>query len=112
MSFVFVDRESGYPNRYLITKENGSTEYVVLERADDPIVVGTPLNAETFNALFEELVNASVGVLTAIDFSNLENGSFTETVDGVDINHPVIYDTDGRPSAIDGIEIKWGTANG
>lgn len=48
---VFVDRESAYPNRYLMTAEDGSTSYVVLERADEPTKVGTPLNAETFNPI-------------------------------------------------------------
>lgn len=47
----FVDRVSAYPNRYLMTTEDGSARYVVLERADEPVTVGTPLNAETFNTL-------------------------------------------------------------
>ncbi len=46
---AFVDRVSAYPNRYMMTLENGSASYVVLERADEPITPGTPLNAETFN---------------------------------------------------------------
>ena len=45
----FIDRVSAYPNRYVMTDENGNTSYVYLERADEPTVVGTPLNAETFN---------------------------------------------------------------
>lgn len=45
----FRDRVSAYPNRYLMTDESGNTSYVYLERADEPTVVGTPLNAETFN---------------------------------------------------------------
>jgi hypothetical protein len=55
MSFVFTDRESAYPNKYLVTPESGSPYYVILERADEPVVVGTPLNAETFNALIADL---------------------------------------------------------
>ena len=47
----FIDRTSAYPNRYLMTDENGNASYVVLERADEPITPGTPLNAETFNSL-------------------------------------------------------------
>ena len=47
----FVDRESAYPNRYRLTDENGNASYVNLERADEPIKAGTPLNAETFNKL-------------------------------------------------------------
>ncbi len=51
----FVDRVSAYPNRYILTTPDGKATYVILERADEPTVVGTPLNAETFNALAEEL---------------------------------------------------------
>ena len=50
----FVDRVSAYPGRYIMTAENGSVSYVVLERADEPITLGTPLNAETFNAMLEK----------------------------------------------------------
>jgi hypothetical protein len=49
MATQFVDRKSTYPNRYKITRADGSSEYVTLERADSPTVAGTPLNAATFN---------------------------------------------------------------
>ena len=55
MTTVFVDRESAYPNRYLVTPDNGSAYYALLERADEPVTAGTPLNAETFNNLIAEL---------------------------------------------------------
>lgn len=55
MSITFVDRESVYPNRYLVTPENGDSYYLTLERADEPTVGGTPLNAETFNQLIADL---------------------------------------------------------
>lgn len=55
MSIVFTDRESTFPNRFLVTPESGSSYYLTLERADEPTVVGTPLNAETFNALIADL---------------------------------------------------------
>lgn len=48
---MFVDRQSTYPNRYKITTEAGVSSYVVLERADEPTVPGTPLNAATLNEL-------------------------------------------------------------
>lgn len=47
----FVDRKSTYPNRYTMTDEAGNVSTVFLERADDPVVEGTPLNAKTFNSL-------------------------------------------------------------
>lgn len=51
----FEDRQSTYPNRYRWTEADGNSGYFTLERADDPTVAGTPLNAETFNAFIEEL---------------------------------------------------------
>lgn len=58
MSMEFVDRVSAYPNRYLLTDENGNAYYVVLEKADEPTTVGTPLNAETFNGMLAGLAPA------------------------------------------------------
>ena len=58
MSMVFEDRVSTYPNRYTMTDENGNVSHVLLERDDEPITTGTPLNAETFN----RLVSLSYGV--------------------------------------------------
>lgn len=57
MSSIFVDRESAYPNRYRVIPESGDAYYVVLERADEPVTPGTPLNAETFNGMREEISN-------------------------------------------------------
>lgn len=51
MSIEFKDRVSAYPNRYLVTKEDGTSYYVTLERADEPTTTGTPLNAATMNQL-------------------------------------------------------------
>lgn len=57
----FEDRVSAYPNRYAMTDESGNVSYVFLERADDPITVGTPLNAETFNAMQSEITPIETG---------------------------------------------------
>ena len=54
MSITFQDRVSAQPNRYKVIKADGTTEYVVLERADEPTTLGTPLNAETLNAAFAD----------------------------------------------------------
>lgn len=51
MATQFVDRKSTFPNRYKIIRADGSSEYVTLERADEPTVPGTPLNAATFNSM-------------------------------------------------------------
>ena len=50
------------------------------------------------------------GEVSQIDFSNFENGIFTETVDGEVIPHTVTFDDQGRPSAIDGATIVWGSS--
>jgi hypothetical protein len=50
-TIVFEDRKATKPNRYRVTPENGEAYYVTLERADEPEVVGTALNAEILNQL-------------------------------------------------------------
>lgn len=55
MSMIFEDRISAYPNRYTMTDENGNASHVILERADEPTIPGTPLNAETFNEMQESI---------------------------------------------------------
>lgn len=47
----FVDREARYPNRWTMTKTDGTSEIVTLVRNDEPIVEGTPMNAATLNEL-------------------------------------------------------------
>lgn len=50
----------------------------------------------------------SLPSVNAIDFSNFQNGSFTETVDGEVITHTVTFDESGRPVKIDDVTIAWG----
>lgn len=53
---VFLNRQSGRPGRILLTPENGiEAFYATMERADEPVDEGTPLNANTFNTLMNEL---------------------------------------------------------
>lgn len=74
MAMTFVDRKAAKPNRYLVTPENGGDPYyVVLERADEPIEVGTALNAETFNALREDAI---AGVYEDITDYIVEQGEY------------------------------------
>lgn len=47
----FVDRKSNYPNRWTLKRADGSTEIVTLIRNDEPVIEGTPMNAETLNTL-------------------------------------------------------------
>lgn len=73
METVFIDRESAYPNRYLVTPDNGSAYYALLTRADEPVTPGTPLNAATFNKLIEE-IEALVATLTVPSFTAADYG--------------------------------------
>lgn len=54
----FTDRKPTKPNRFKITRDDGSTYYVILERADEPTEDGTPLNAEILNAVMEDIESA------------------------------------------------------
>lgn len=52
-----VDRVPTYPNRIKITREDGSTELVTWERADEPTVEGTPINKALFDSIAADLGN-------------------------------------------------------
>ncbi len=51
MPIRFEDRKAKYPNRWTMKKSDGTSEVVTLIRNDEPIIEGTPLNAETINSL-------------------------------------------------------------
>lgn len=61
-TITFADRRAAKPNRYRVTAENGDSYYVTLERADEPVVEGTAINAEILNRLVSLAEN---GVLAA-----------------------------------------------
>ena len=52
MALVFTDRVPKKPGRVRITPENGQASfYATMQRADEPSVEGTPLNAGNFNRM-------------------------------------------------------------
>ena len=51
MALEFKDRVPRKPGRVRITPENGTAYYATMERADEPIEPGTPLNAGNFNEM-------------------------------------------------------------
>ena len=51
MALVFKDRVPQKPGRVKITPENGTAYYATMERADEPIEIGTPLHAGNFNEM-------------------------------------------------------------
>ena len=86
MGLLFRDRVSTYPNRYKLNKADGTSEYVTLERADSPTQVGTPLNADTFNAM--QRGHTPHNLLDNSDFRNPVNqrgqASYSGGVYGID----------------------------
>lgn len=67
------DRIPTLPGRVKITKTDGTTEYVTMERADEPTEVGTPLNKAT---LFDSIQATRYGVETP----NAAFGKLTNSV--------------------------------
>ena len=51
MALVFKDRVPQMPGRVKITTEDGMSQYATIERADEPVEEGTPLNAKHFNEM-------------------------------------------------------------
>lgn len=68
----------------------------------------TPEDKEEIVAEVREAIMSNP--VDTIDFSNFENGSFIEIVDGESIEHKVTFDAEGRPATIDGTIIVWGSA--
>ena len=51
MAIKWVDRVATHPGRIKLTPENGDPAFfATMERADEPTVTGTPINAENLNA--------------------------------------------------------------
>lgn len=50
-----IDRVPTYPNRIRIKHEDGSTELVTWERADEPTVEGTPINKALFDSIAADI---------------------------------------------------------
>lgn len=84
------------PGKYLGTDDNGNVVPV-----DAPEGGGGDVSVDD--------VLEALPTVSAIDFSNFENGSFAETADGNTVTHAITFDSEGRPVTIDGISITWGT---
>ena len=65
-----VDRVSTYPGRVKLTRADGTVEYVTWERADQPTVVGTPIN----KALFDS-IKADIGLASDVTLYVSKSGS-------------------------------------
>ena len=65
MVLEFKDRVPQKPGRVKITPENGTAYYATIERADEPIEPGTPLNAGNFNKMIAMI--QAVSLDTSVD---------------------------------------------
>ena len=80
MAINWVDRVPTKPGRIKITQEEGSSAwYGVMERADEPSVVGTPVNAANLNSMQKNAgLDANITVYVAVSGSDRTgNGSST-----------------------------------
>ena len=77
MPIHFEDRQAKYPNRWTMKKSDGTSEVVTLVRNDEPIVEGTPMNAETLNTL-SDVAGADVARIQAEAAREAAAGSATE----------------------------------
>lgn len=86
----FVDRKAKYPGRWTMIKSDGTSEIITLIRNDEPVVEGTPMNANTLNTLSDvagadiarEKAEAAAAVaLTAKDAAELAATSSEESKD-------------------------------
>ena len=60
MALQFTDRVPQKPGRVKITPENGTAYFATMERADEPIVEGTPLNAKNFNEMVAMIMSVDL----------------------------------------------------
>lgn len=86
----FIDRKAKYPGRWTMMKSDGTSEIVTLIRNDEPVVDGTPMNADTLNTLSdvagadiarEKAEAAATVALTAKDAAELAANSSEESKD-------------------------------
>lgn len=86
----FVDRKAKYPGRWTMKKSDGTSEIITLIRNDEPVVEGTPMNADTLNTLSDvagadiakEKAEAAAAVAsTAKDAAELAANSATASRD-------------------------------
>ena len=118
-----IDRQSANPFRFKLTHEDGSVEYVTLERADNPTAIGTPLNKNTLfsstnseryvaelpSEAFDLLAREIVVSVPASGWSSETNeeGYFTQTVEaeGMSQEYTPIYSLEiGTAETIESIQ--------
>lgn len=79
MAINWVDRVATHPGRVQLTPVQGQTNIYDMERADEPTVAGTPINAANLNAMQKNMgLDREITVYVAVSGSDATgNGSST-----------------------------------
>lgn len=94
MAIIHQDRDPMNPGRVKITPENGSSEfYATLERADNPLIIGTPIN----KPLLDEFLAASGVTDGSSTEYTLEQPGFN-LIDGALIRFKLHVDSGATPT--------------
>jgi hypothetical protein len=88
------DRTPRYPGRIKLTHEDGTVEYVTIERADDPVEPGTPLNKAT-------LLTEETGGMLGLDDTGTVNDALQRII------MSAVSETVAR-TEMDDLEIQFG----
>ena len=110
-----IDRVPLYPGRVKLIPVSGQANTYDLVRADEPLVVGTPIN----KALFESIVSVAEATLTVSGWKKGSDGRYAQTVSvsPVRANSKIVIvdcnldsnDFDARSEILDAW--KWPSAN-
>lgn len=80
----FIDRVPLNPGRRKITHEDGTSEYVTIEMADNPTTIGTPLNRAAFMDLqgfsSENIDISKSGNVTTVTMKHDDGGKTVTTI--------------------------------
>lgn len=80
------DRVSTYPGRVKLTRTDGSSEYVTLERADSPTQEGTPINKALFDSIGADLEGKANMIDGEVPTASYKRLTGFAILDGVDLN--------------------------
>ena len=80
------DRVSTYPGRVKLTRTDGSSEYVTLERADSPTQEGTPINKALFDSIATDLEGKANMIDGEVPTASYQRLTGFAILNGVDLN--------------------------
>lgn len=113
----FIDRRAKYPGRWTMMKSDGTSEIITLIRNDEPVIEGTPMNANTLNTLSdvagadiarEKAEAAATVASTAKDAAELAANSSEESKDAAAKSEAAAkqYADNAADAAATGVRIK------